>query len=338
MEDITITSENIYTMSLNDLTNHLAEIIKTPSLWDTLGKDDFLTNIEIPEIMIHIKGERYNSSIGTGLMKQITNLQDKVYRLYALAVYQDINFKISDDEKKALEIFVQVEQGSSKVIIKFIKEFFKQIDKMHNWMKFTAILAIIGASTAVLIFNKKADVQLEQFKAVQETSTIEGFIDLQKETNKMQMELVSLSSSLMTELASINGEIEINGEAISQRELRTAAAEKKKVLKDMTTVTKEPYSKHIQGEFILEGLTMSKDANHNRPKTINFLDINSGKRLVYKPDYEEISKSEQEFLTSCVKGDQIKLDMVVFYDGNDNITDVHLLKWNDQDIDSPLLF
>ncbi|HIJ95818.1 MAG TPA: hypothetical protein HPP94_08805 [Desulfuromonadales bacterium] len=63
----------------------------------------------------HIKfeGERYNSTITPDLMQVFIDLQKTIYRTYSKLTYNETNHRLSDDEKKSLEIFVKVEPGSS---------------------------------------------------------------------------------------------------------------------------------------------------------------------------------------------------------------------------------
>ena len=267
-------------------------------------------------------------------MQQISKLQARLNRFYALAVYNDPNFKLSQEEKDALEIFVYVEPGSSKLLLKCIKEFFKLVSRMEGWQKTTVILALIGAVSFSYIFTVRSNNQLEQYKAMQETAVISEFAELQRETNKLQMEMTKLSGALLSELAEVDGTVEINGEAVSRTQLLTSAEEKREIVNKMKQPEKEQYSKHIVGDFILAGITMSLKADNNMPKSISFQDILSGDTITYKPNYESISKTEEEFLASCVKGDVVKLEMVVFYDGNDVVENVHLLKWNDNELEA----
>lgn len=333
MESNIIKIDDINKMSFFDLDKNLAEIIRHPDLWGEINPE-ILRNIDPPDIVIHITGPRYNSSIGTGLMQQISKLQARLNRFYALAVYNDPNFRLSQEEKDALEIFVYVESGSSNLLLKCIKEFFKLVSRMEGWQKTTVILALIGAVSFSYIFTVRSNNQLEQYKAMQETAVISEFAELQKETNKLQMEMTKLSEALLSELAEVDGTVEINGEAVSRAQLLTSAKEKQDIVNKMKEPEKESYSKHIVGDYILEGIAMSLKTDNNMPKSISFQDILSGDTITYKPNYESISKTEEEFLASCVKGDIVKLEMVVFYNGNDVIENVHLLKWDGKELET----
>lgn len=62
---------------------------------------------------IKFSGDKYNSTITTGLMEAFIDLQKTVYRTYSKLNYDQADKRLTDTEKKSLEIFVKVEPGSS---------------------------------------------------------------------------------------------------------------------------------------------------------------------------------------------------------------------------------
>ena len=334
MDGRAITADDINEMSFLELDRNLAEILRHPDLWADIDPE-LLERIEPPEIVIHITGPRYDSSIGTGLMHQISRLQDKLNRFYALAAYNDPNFKLTEDEKAALEIFVKIEPGSSKLVLKCVKEFLRMVGRMKGWAQVTVILGLAGVFTFGYCFKTYNDRLIEQYKAAQETATITEMADVMRETNKLQLEMMKISSGLLSELAHVNGSVEINGESVSKTELAEYAKAKREDAQELSKPAREPYSDRIDGKFILEGITMSLDTENNLPKSISFRDISSDQTITYKPNYEKMSQAEEEFLASCVKGDIVEIEMIAFYDGNDNIQNVHLLKWNGKELEEP---
>lgn len=62
---------------------------------------------------IKLNGKNYNSTITPGLMESFIELQKSVFRTYAKLHYKDVNHRLTDSEKKSLEIHVKVDPGSS---------------------------------------------------------------------------------------------------------------------------------------------------------------------------------------------------------------------------------
>ncbi|GHB24368.1 hypothetical protein [Salinicola rhizosphaerae] len=77
-------------------------------------------NVEIrfdgwPQLEIVVKGDRYQGTISPSIMKGFIEFQSAIYRTYALARYNSVNVnKLTREERDALELFIEVEKGSSK--------------------------------------------------------------------------------------------------------------------------------------------------------------------------------------------------------------------------------
>jgi hypothetical protein len=62
---------------------------------------------------IKFSGDKYNSTITTSMMQAFIDLQKMVNSTYCKLNYDQANRRLTDTEKKSLEIFVKVEPGSS---------------------------------------------------------------------------------------------------------------------------------------------------------------------------------------------------------------------------------
>ncbi|MDP0380314.1 hypothetical protein Q7Y30_00755 [Glaesserella parasuis] len=82
-----------------------------------LGNDVSKLHVQFegwPKVQVKLTGKKYQSTITPSIMKAFLKLQDGLYKAYALAVYADSKHRLSDDEKKDLELIIKVSQGSSK--------------------------------------------------------------------------------------------------------------------------------------------------------------------------------------------------------------------------------
>lgn len=99
---------------------------------DKLNDEKFLaeTRFDLSEcesIKIHIKGEHFDSSINSNIMRTFVFLQDEIYREYAQVVYgtRDLR-KLSSEEKQSLQLYIRVDEGSTILTI-FLESLFEVI-------------------------------------------------------------------------------------------------------------------------------------------------------------------------------------------------------------------
>ena len=103
---------NIVIRNEQDAYDFLRKIYETE-----LGDDVSKLHIQFegwPNVQVKLTGEKYQSTITPSIMKAFLKLQDGLYKAYALAVYADSKHRLTDDEKKDLELIIKVSQGSSK--------------------------------------------------------------------------------------------------------------------------------------------------------------------------------------------------------------------------------
>ena len=176
------------------------------------------------------------------------------------------------------------------------------------------------------------------YKAMASAEVEKDLISLQKETLTLQSDTLKITGDLYRSLSSIEGSVEINGIEMNKAELSLISEQKKDASKEVKKPQKEPYTRLVEGEFILSEITMSKETGNNLPKSIGFIDVNTGKQFKYSPDYDRLSELAINFLMSCIKGETVELKMTASYDGNDNLKSVYILSWNGQDLAEPTFF
>lgn len=105
---------------------------------------------------LYLKGEQYNGKISYSAMRHLCDLQTRIYQSFALAKYGTKNAnRLKQNEKDALEIFANVDEGSSdingyseEIILNFAKIL---TDKMTPEQIFLALIFFI-----VLFFGERA--------------------------------------------------------------------------------------------------------------------------------------------------------------------------------------
>lgn len=103
--------QNIIIRNEQDAYDFLRQIYETE-----LGNDVSKLHVQFegwPKVQVKLTGKKYQSTITPSIMKAFLKLQDGLYKAYALAVYADSKHRLTDEEKKALELVIKVSQGSS---------------------------------------------------------------------------------------------------------------------------------------------------------------------------------------------------------------------------------
>lgn len=107
-----------------------------------------------PTFKIRLTGEQFQQTITPSVMHSFIELQKGLYRAYATAKYNDPTKRLTDAEKKALEIRVKVTDGSSQYEIDFQELLLELIRQVGGRMD--ADHALIAAVVTVLLFVGKS--------------------------------------------------------------------------------------------------------------------------------------------------------------------------------------
>jgi hypothetical protein len=121
-----------------------------------------------PRFEMHVKGDRYHSTITPELMESFLDLQKTINKSFALVRYSASSRKLKDSDREDLKILVRVADGSSgffaaleeqvKTIAEGIAEGFKTMESRH---KLIAILAIGTLAIGGYSFNSYVEHQKE---------------------------------------------------------------------------------------------------------------------------------------------------------------------------------
>lgn len=125
-----------------------------------------------PRFEMHVKGERYHSTITPELMEAFLDLQKTINKSFALVRYSDSSRRLTNTDRDELKILVEVGEGSSGFVA-FLEsqatalttglcEGIKSMDSKHKLITFLA-LGAMGFGTAGFAYH--LDHQTEARKA-----------------------------------------------------------------------------------------------------------------------------------------------------------------------------
>lgn len=154
--NVIISDENLF--------KNLKDLIENPESF--IG-----ANIEIghiPPLQIKLKGDRFDHSLTTTVMKGLIDFQEAINRSYCIARYNSPNLNYLEDyERDKLELVIIVNSGCTEIvadfkdIVKNIKEFC--VDMTPN-QKIAVISLFLAAFLAYSIVNSVENVLIEQSK------------------------------------------------------------------------------------------------------------------------------------------------------------------------------
>lgn len=293
--------------------NQLAEYAeKLPNDLEWFNNNTFEFSENIPGIKIHIKGERFNSTMSTTLMKSILKLQEGIYRQYSLFAYGKIQ-RLSPEEKAMLELYVKVDEGSSWIEIipePIIKAVAGKINSMTSNQILGAI-AIVSVASVICVVTKKVLDHKQKLKELEvQAETLTG---IQKNAVQAQIETIKVTTDFFKEISKQTGtkEIEINGEKVDAESIKKIASvhrEKKENSQEVIDGLFKVTDIHIHESSVSSDKDISIDilgADGTVYKNVNLLE-----GIIDKDDYQMLKdstdKKEMEMRIVITKhGDEI---------------------------------
>ncbi|MCD1654742.1 hypothetical protein K7J14_08490 [Treponema zuelzerae] len=231
---------------------------------------------------IHVEGDVFDSTITTGIMRGMLSLQNAVYDAYSHYCYGYVK-RLSDEERKMLEIRVKIEPGSSYIEI-LIKDIAKAVGDRIRTMttkEFIASVAIVSTIAAVsLNVGKHIDSKKEiaRIQAQNELVT-----DVQKTTNEVAIAALEAQSSFYRSMSKQDfTSFSINNETVTPVEI----AEMTKITREKRPVEQVVY----KGKFTITDIHFEEETiyldviNPTDGKTIKY--VNIFKDIVTEDDYQ----------------------------------------------------
>lgn len=274
----------------NQLTTY-SEKLPTDLEWFEENTFEFADNI--PGIKLHIKGERFDSTMSTTLMRSILKLQEGVYRQYSIYKYGEIR-RLSPEERAMLELYVKVDEGSSwlEIDLKPIIETIAEKIKKMNTKQFLAGVAIVSIAATICVVSDKAFDHKRKIKELEIQS--EALTEIQRATAQAQIESIKATTEFYKEIAKQTGtsEIEINNEKIDAaaiKQITTSPREKKENSQELVSNSFKVTDIHIHDRYEDSAKDISLDIISK--DGIVYKDVSILEGLIDKDDYQMLKDS-----------------------------------------------
>lgn len=153
-----------------------------------------------PTLSIYLQGDKFHQSITPTVMRGLLEFQRGIYQSYASAKYDAPAKRLSEEEKKALEIRVDVRNGSSDFGINYQDLAVKLIEQLGAKMDPNNVLIAV-VTIAVLYFGSSAyKAYLEQRKEIRSK-------EITDDTQKATLQALQFTSTQETERMKIMAEL-----------------------------------------------------------------------------------------------------------------------------------
>ncbi|GEM_PF-6668211 len=80
-----------------------------------------------PNIILKYNGSNFHSAIPVRVMEAMRVVQSEIFRIYALVVYEDEFYTLSQEEKDSLELFFRISEGCSELFPKNLTDILNKI-------------------------------------------------------------------------------------------------------------------------------------------------------------------------------------------------------------------
>lgn len=200
-------------------------------------------------VFMKFEGENYNSSLTGTMIQALADYQERIYHIYRTQKYgPNSNKKLSDEEKRALEIKVDIKPGCTEAIVSFVRDIIPEVVNKMNSQDISNTIITVAGIIIVVWAVKGVGVTLikEAFKTKRED--IKNKLEQAKsEKEKAFLESIqSITNNAIEGMRSVASGITVASPervTIGTNEITTGEAQI--LLEDM----KKPRAKPVKDEF-----------------------------------------------------------------------------------------
>lgn len=223
------------------------------NFFDRIDDEEYMKEalLEADNLSVFMKfeGENYNSSLTGTMIQALADYQERIYHIYRTQKYgPNSNKKLSDEEKRALEIKVDIKPGCTEAIVSFVRDIIPEVVNKMNSQDISNTIITVAGIIIVVWAVKGVGVTLikEAFKTKRED--IKNKLEQAKsEKEKAFLESIqSITNNAIEGMRSVASGITVASPervTIGTNEITTGEAQN--LLEDM----KKPRAKPVKDEF-----------------------------------------------------------------------------------------
>ena len=254
-----------------------------------------------PTLNIYLKGNKFHQSLTPTIMRGLLEFQKGIYQSFASAKYNHPTKRLSEAEKKDLEIRVNVSKGSSDLDINYNEIALKLVEQIGGRMDPVHVLITV-VTIAVLYFGTSA------FKTFLETRKDVRVKEISDETHRKSIEALSFAGEQETKRAQIIAELAASDHRIDNI-ARIASQAQNGIIKSMAgaeassiegipmspdiaeSLTRHP--KRKASEVRLDGIYRLVKIDWSDPLKLKIKAINTNNKLTIDAEVQDDSLTGQ---------------------------------------------
>lgn len=145
------------------------------NFFNKIDDEEYMKNVVFKaddlSVSMKFEGENYNSSLTGSMIQALADYQERIYHIYKTQKYgANSSKKLTDDEKRALEIKVDIKPGCTEAVISFVRNIIPEVTNNMNSEDIAQTIKTVAGIVAVVWGVKGLGVPLikEAFKTKRE--------------------------------------------------------------------------------------------------------------------------------------------------------------------------
>lgn len=252
-----------------------------------------------PVFTLNVKGDRYDSTITSGMMRALIELQRHLNRVYAEVVYGKSAKALTAEEREHLEIVFKVEQGSSNVVAD-LSGFFTELgksamEKMTGKQVVTTVLGIGSLLAAAAAFDGyTTSIQKTQEEQNRHDVTM-ALLAQNDKLREYHQDQVDTMTNILKSVPDAQ-EVSLPGAKFTASDIETITRQERQTTE----------LKRIDGEYTISSFKKKPDSFR-----IEITRSSDGKTFATELFKGHLSMAEMDAITSALTSDQtIRLNVV----------------------------
>lgn len=198
----------------------IIDFFADPTLDINTVKDYSFTIEEWPSLLI--KDPDRNMVIGYSFMQSFIALQEEIYHSYALIKYGNVNKKLTDAEKQALQLQISIKEGCTEFILKaqpLIEKILEHMTGTHLTIVFVAFIVAYFGKDAWSRYLKKQEAQNAQnTDAEKYNKALEALSRANERAADICVRSISVKKDMLKPLA-VNKSVQIGDISFTQEDM-----------------------------------------------------------------------------------------------------------------------
>lgn len=244
--------------------------------FNRIDDEEYMKNIVLKadnlSVFMKFEGDNYNSSLTGSMIQALADYQERIYHIYKTQKYgPNSTKKLTDDEKRALEIKVDIKPGCTEAVISFVRDIIPEVAKNMNSQDIAQTVRTVAGIVAVVWGVKSlGTVAIKEVFKTKREKIKEKIEDSQSESNKVFLESVqSITHDAIEGMRSVASGISVaSPDKVTVENNNITAGDAQSVLEDMRKPRAKPEKDSLPDMYSVEGEFKVLNINYEKDVTM----------------------------------------------------------------------